>query len=120
MVAISAFECGVDVSDVSIVLHVGIPYSLPAYAQESSRAGRNEKMSQSITVTTRQTTGQEKALSTAVDTGSEESDRGPPDVHASDTDGFCSMIFWTKAVCETVCRWKLIDTSSDGRRDEAW
>ncbi|KAF8247840.1 P-loop containing nucleoside triphosphate hydrolase protein [Wilcoxina mikolae CBS 423.85] len=41
MVATLALDVGIDIPDIQRVIHVGIPYSLIDYVQESGRAGRN-------------------------------------------------------------------------------
>lgn len=48
IVASNALGCGVDISDVRYVIHVGAPHSIIDFAQESGRAGRDGKDSKSI------------------------------------------------------------------------
>lgn len=72
--ATAAVWCGVNVPDVETVIHVGLSYALLACAQEFGRSIKKAKLSRRIIFTTRQTTGQEEALRTAINTGSEESD----------------------------------------------
>jgi superfamily II DNA or RNA helicase len=50
IVATTALGLGVDVPNVSLVVHCGLPYSLIDFSQESGRAGRNGALSQSIIV----------------------------------------------------------------------
>ena len=43
MIATSAFGLGIDVPNVHLVIHAGLPLSMDAYVQEIGRAGRNGK-----------------------------------------------------------------------------
>ena len=48
IVATSLLGCGIDVEGVSLVLHLGTPWSVLDFAQESGRAGRGGRLSTSI------------------------------------------------------------------------
>lgn len=48
MVCTSLMGCGVDVEDVTVVLHLGTPWSMLDFVQESGRAGRSGKRSTSV------------------------------------------------------------------------
>ena len=52
--ATSALRLGVDLPNVSLVIHHGPPYTLIEYSQESGRAGRNGKLSHTVIVRSRE------------------------------------------------------------------
>jgi len=43
-----AFGVGIDVSTVERVIHIGVPYTMEEFFQETGRAGRNGKPAQSV------------------------------------------------------------------------
>ncbi|KND00097.1 ATP-dependent 3'-5' DNA helicase [Spizellomyces punctatus DAOM BR117] len=50
IVATNALELGVDIGSLDAVMHVGFPFNLASYRQQSGRAGRRERDSMSILV----------------------------------------------------------------------
>ncbi|TPX68334.1 hypothetical protein SpCBS45565_g03158 [Spizellomyces sp. 'palustris'] len=51
IVATNALELGVDIGSLDAVMHMGFPFNLASYRQQSGRAGRRERDSMSILVT---------------------------------------------------------------------
>lgn len=52
IVATNALGLGIDVPDIRLVLHVGMPYEMADYAQQSGRAGRDGHASEAIVLET--------------------------------------------------------------------
>ncbi|KIW71719.1 hypothetical protein PV04_03854 [Phialophora macrospora] len=52
--ATTAFGMGIDVSSIRFVIHYGLPKGMEAFAQESGRAGRDNKAASSIILYTRE------------------------------------------------------------------
>lgn len=50
LVATSALGIGMDIPNIRTVIHIGWPYSLLDYAQETSRAGRDGQPSEAILI----------------------------------------------------------------------
>lgn len=50
IVATNALGLGINVPDVRLVIHVGLPYEIRAFAQESGRLGRDGKRGQSVVI----------------------------------------------------------------------
>lgn len=48
--ATSALGIGVDIPNIRCIVHIGFPRSLLDYAQESGRAGRDQKPSEAIII----------------------------------------------------------------------
>ncbi|KAF6793337.1 hypothetical protein CMUS01_16109 [Colletotrichum musicola] len=52
IVATNALGLGIDVPDIRLVLHVGMPYEMADYAQQSGRAGRDGQTSEAVVLDT--------------------------------------------------------------------
>lgn len=52
--ATSAFGMGIDIPNIRFVIHYGLPRNLESFVQESGRAGRDNKASQSLVLYTRE------------------------------------------------------------------
>ncbi|KAJ3016980.1 hypothetical protein HKX48_003773 [Thoreauomyces humboldtii] len=50
IVATNALELGVDIGSLDVVIHMGFPFNLASYRQQSGRAGRRERDSMSIMI----------------------------------------------------------------------
>ncbi len=72
VVATVAFGMGVDKPNVRFVIHASVPGSLPAYLQESGRAGRDGEHSQCVVLYRNADIGRRKRLVTLGGAGEEE------------------------------------------------
>jgi superfamily II DNA helicase RecQ len=66
IVATSALGTGVDYPDIVYVLHVGVPYGMIDFAQESGRAGRGGEAVDSVIVAEEEEVGRTEDASQSV------------------------------------------------------
>ncbi|KAJ0129748.1 Cytochrome P450 monooxygenase TRI13 [Fusarium oxysporum f. sp. albedinis] len=95
IVTTNALSFGIDVPDIRAVVHVGMPYRMADYAQQSGRAGRDGQRSEAIVI--------------RLDTqGSSRMPQPLISEHAA-TDSYNS---------NNVCRHVLLDSVVDGRNNQ--